>query len=172
MNRREFVKLLGLGGAGMLVSPRLLATMSIQAQSNLTPKLIFDGRYPFAMEYAMRLHQSGIPSVDTEGDLVGLWYRNSDAFRLRPGQAMLGYTTWSDYRSLRILIDDARLGRDPRLERQGNPGRLTLLQQDSGEPWPQALAGHFPATSGSESGVHLVTWLAINSPATNSPATR
>ncbi len=161
MKRREFLKLMGLGGVGLFTLPGALAAMAAGSQSKLKPKLIVDGRYPSAMGYAERLHQHGIPSLDTQGDLVGLWYRDADAFRMRSGQVMLGYTTWSDYQSLRILLDDARLGRDPRLGQQGNNVRLMLLQQDRDLAWPETIAGLLPATSDRENGVHLVTWIAF-----------
>jgi hypothetical protein len=138
-----------------------LAAMSAGAQRNLQAKLIFDGRYPLAMEYAKRLHKRGISSVDTRGDLVGLWYRDSDALRLQPEQVLLGCTTWSDYQVLRILIDDARLGRETRILSQGNYGRPTHLRQDSG------VAGRFPETLSRENRVHLLTWLAFADPVTH-----
>jgi hypothetical protein len=121
---------------------------------------MFDGRYALAMDYAKRLHKKDIATIDTQGDLVGLWYQDSSAFRLESGQVMLGYTTWTDYQALRILIDDARLGRDHRFGRQGNPNRLILLQQNPGQAWPEGLAEFIPSPLNRQERIQLVAWLA------------
>lgn len=159
MTRREFLKLVGMGGLGMLAAPGVLATMATTtSRAHVAPKLLYDGRYANATAYANRLRDKGIPAIDTQGDLVGLWHRNFDAFRLQSAQAMLGYTTWSDYQALRILLNDARRGRVNRLESPADPGRLVLLPQHSSRDWPEGLANCFSSTLNAEKRVHLVAW--------------
>jgi hypothetical protein len=160
MTKRDFLKLLGMGGAGILATPGVLAAMAARPRVSAVPKLMFDGRYTHAMDYAKRLHKKDIATIDTQGDLVGLWYRDSSAFRLESGQVMLGYTTWSDYQALRILIDDVRLGRDHRLQRQGKPSRLKLLQQNPSQAWPKGLAEYNPSPANRQERIQLVAWLA------------
>jgi len=159
MKRREFLKLLGVGGVGTLATAAVLPAMA-RSHADVAPKLVYDGRYSIAGDYAKRMRDKGVASVDTAGDVVSLWYQDSGAFRLRPGQMMLGYTTWSDYQALRMLIDDTRLGRDNRIQRRGNPTRLVLLQQHSNRHWPESLPVHFTPPSDREKRVQLVTWLA------------
>jgi hypothetical protein len=60
---------------------------------------------------------------------------------------------------LRLLIDDARLGRDHRLKCRGHCAQLTLLQLHSSLDWPQELAMRYPPVLPRENRVHLVTWL-------------
>lgn len=160
MKRRKFLRLLGVGSVTTLATPAVFAATATRPQLDAVPKLMYDGRYSLAGDYAKRMRDNGIASVDTAGDVVGLWHRDLDAFRLQPGQMMLGYTTWSDYQALQMLIDDARLGRDNRIQGRGNPMRLVLLQQHSGRRWPEALAMHFPRPLHRQKGVQLVTWLA------------
>lgn len=159
MRRREFLKLVGMGGAGMLAAPGVLAAMTGKRRIRLPSKLIYDSRYANATAYANRLCDSGIPCIDTQGDLISLWHREFDSFRLRSTQAMLGYTTWSDYQALRGLLNDARLGRDSRYDHPGSPRRLVLLSPDSGRDYPEDPPIQFTSTSKQEANVYLVRWL-------------
>ena len=163
MNRREFLSLIGVGSVGMLASPGVLAAMTTGIQNGVAPKLMFDGRYSDTLDYARQLQEKGIPAIDTQGDLVGLWYQDLNAFHLEPGQLMLGYTTWSDYQFLRGLIADARLGRESLFDRQGKSALSVHLQRQSGQDWPDALAINLPLPPNPDNPVHLVTWLAFNS---------
>jgi hypothetical protein len=160
MNRREFLEILGLGGAGLLAIPSAFAATAIGNRVGEVAKLMFDSRYSLVRDHAHGLANEGISCIDTGGDLVGLWHRDPDAFRLATGQVMLGHTTWSDFQALRVLIDDVRLGRDDRIGSREDHNRFTVLEQNPTRGSCGELARYCSSRFNPQQSVHLVTWVA------------
>jgi hypothetical protein len=164
MNRREFLEILGFGGAGLLAMPSCLAatatTTAIGKSGEEVAKLMFDGRYSIVRGHANELANKGLSCIDTGGDLVGLWYRDPDAFRLMSDQVMLGHTTWSDYQALRMLIDEVRLGRDNRIACRAGPRQLVAIDKSSCPSSCGEVLRYCSPRFDPEDSVHLVTWVA------------
>ena len=160
MNRREFLEILGLGGASLLAMPSAFAATAVGNRGGEVAKLMFDGRYSLVRDHAHGLANEGISCIDTGGDMVGLWHRDPDAFSLASGQMMLGHTTWSDFQALRVLIDDVRLGRDNRIASREGHNRLAVLEQNPTRGRYGELARYCSSRFNPQQSVHLVAWVA------------